>query len=142
MTMKLKLLAAASVAAVLGLVAFSNPSLANRAYAGFHGMRMMGGLATELLRDVDTDQNGKLTQQEIDGAVNGRYARFDGDKNGSLSLEEFTALWAELTRPVTVRAFQMLDPNGDAAVARAEVDERFARAVQRYDRNGDGALSP
>lgn len=132
---------AAGGAALVGAIALSGASLAQRAFGG-PGFGMAGGIAAEILRDVDTDRNGRLTQAEIDGAVGGRYARFDTDKNGALSLEEFTGLFAEFTRPVTVRAFQMLDADGDASLARAEADDRFGRVVQRFDRNDDGALSP
>ena len=140
-----KILIAAGTAAVLGGIAFATASLADRGFEGHHGMRMgfmRGMMAEQLLRDVDTDRDGKLTQQEIDAAVSTRFERFDADKNGRLSLEEFQVLWADLTRPVTVRAFQFLDPDGDAAVTRAELENRFSRVVQRFDRNGDGALSP
>ena len=59
----------------------------------------------------------------------------------SLSLEEFAGLWHETTRPLTVRAFQMLDTDGDAVVTRAEYDRPLAEIVQRLDRDGDGGLS-
>ena len=71
-----------------------------------------------------------------------RFAEFDASKDGKLSLEEFQALWADITRPVAVRAFQFLDPNGDAAVEKQELDERFGKVVSRFDRNDDGMLSP
>ena len=99
----------------------------------------MGG--EQIMREVDTNGDGRITQAEIDAAVNARFARFDADGNGRLSLEEFTALWADLTRPAMVRAFQFMDPNGDGNVTKAEVDEKTSRLVQRFDRNGDGALS-
>ena len=140
-----KMLIAAGAAVVLGGVAYTTVGWADRGFDGHHGMRMgfmRGMMAEQLLRDVDTDRDGKLTQQEIDAAVSTRYERFDADKNGRLSLEEFQVLWADLTRPVTVRAFQFLDPDGDAAVTRAELENRFSRVVQRFDRNSDGALSP
>ena len=56
--------------------------------------------------------------------------------------QEFEALWAEITKPMAVRAFQFLDPNGDAQVTKAELDDRFGQLVSRFDRNGDGVLSP
>ena len=58
-----------------------------------------------------------------------------------MSLEEFAALWHETTRPLTVRAFQTLDTDGDAVVSRAEYDRPLAQLVERLDRDGDGALS-
>lgn len=143
MILKTKLLAAA---AIMGAVVVAGPSFAQPHGGGSGGGRGMGGMgmgmiAEQVMREVDTDRDGKITQAEIDAAVNARFARFDTDQNGRLSLEEFAALWADLTRPAMVRAFQFMDPNGDGSVTKAEVDERFGRLVQRFDRNGDGALS-
>ena len=53
-------------------------------------------------------------------------------RTGSLSLQEFQALWAEITKPIAVRAFQFLDPDGDAAVAKAELDDRFGTVVSPF----------
>ena len=137
MQTRIKLLAAATAVLVVGGLALAAPSLAQRGAMG-----MMGGLGAEqLLREVDTDRDGRMTQAEIDAAVNARFTRFDADGNGRLSLDEFNALWADVTRPAAVRAFQFMDPNGDASVTKAEVEERTGRLVQRFDRNGDGALS-
>ena len=138
-----KIVAASAALLTVGAVALAGTSYAQRA-VGNGAMRMgfaaMG--AEPLLREIDADRDGKITQGEIDAVVNARFARFDADANGRLSLTEFEALWADITRPVAVRAFQFLDPDGDAGLAKAEIDERFGRLVQRFDRNGDGVLSP
>lgn len=105
-------------------------------------MGMMGGMGPEILKAIDTDKDGALSQEEIDAAISSRFAEFDADNNGSLSLQEFQALWAEITKPLSVRAFQFLDPDGDAAVSKAELDDRFGDVVKRFDRNEDGKLSP
>ena len=47
----------------------------------------------------------------------------------------------ETTRPLTVRAFQMLDTDGNAVISRAEYDRPLANIVERLDRNDDGGLS-
>ena len=68
----------------------------------------------------------------FDKARNDRHAAHDADGDGNLSLEEFAELWHETTRPLTVRAFQMLDTDGDAVVTRAEYESpacRHRRAV-------------
>ena len=96
----------------------------------------------EILNSIDADGDGKLTQAEIDKARNDRHATHDADADGNLGLEEFAGLWHETTHPLTVRAFQMLDTDGDAVVTRAEYDRPLAGIVERLDRNGDGALSP
>ena len=97
---------------------------------GMMGRGHFGMLGHEMLQNVDTNNDGALSQEEINAAVNARFAEFDADKNGSLSLPEFEALWADITKPIAVRAFQFLDPDGDAAVAKAELDERFGDGRQ------------
>jgi Ca2+-binding EF-hand superfamily protein len=109
---------------------------------GHMGMMGFGPVAHEMLKTVDTNNDGALSQDEITAAVNSRFSEFDADKNGSLSLPEFEALWAEITKPMAVRTFQFLDPNGDASVSKAELDDRFDKVVSRFDQNGDGVLSP
>jgi hypothetical protein len=133
---------AAGVLAAAGGLFLVTTSFAERGFGGGHGHMGMMGLHQEMLKDVDANSDGGLSQEEIDTAINARFSEFDGDRNGSLSLEEFQALWAEITRPIAVRAFQFLDPDGDAAIAKAEIDDRFGAMVSRFDRNEDGALSP
>lgn len=140
MQTRTKIFAATAAAVVVGGLALAGTSVAQRMQRG--GLGMMGAMGGEqLLREVDTDRDGRMTQAEIDAAVNARFARFDADSNGRMSLDEFGALWADLTKPAAVRAFQFMDPNGDGSVTKAEVDEKTSRLVQRFDRNGDSALS-
>jgi len=143
MKSKTKKLTAIAVAAALG-----GTALAGVTYAGHRGGDMgfldKGQLAIsamEVFQTVDADGDGKLTQAEIDKARNDRHAAHDADGDGNLSLEEFAGLWHETTRPLTVRAFQMLDTDGDAVVTRAEYDRPLADIVRRLDRDGDGGLS-
>lgn len=130
---------AAAIAVAAG-VALTEAAIANPGF-GDHGgpFRMV---MLDMLGTIDTNNDGALSQEEINGAVGSRYAAFDRNKDGQLSLEEFEALWADLTRPIAVRAFQFLDPDGNAAVARPEIDRRFGTLVARFDRNKDGQLSP
>ncbi|MCY4547229.1 MAG: hypothetical protein OXC28_02575, partial [Defluviicoccus sp.] len=108
---------------------------------GFLDKGQLGVSAMEMFAAVDADGDGKLTQAEIDKARNDRHAKHDADGDGNLSLEEFAGLWHETTRPLTVRAFQMLDTDGDAIVTRAEFDRPLAGIVERLDRDRDGGLS-
>ena len=144
MNTKTKTLTAIAVAAALG-----GTALAGISYAGHRGGDGMGFLdrgqlglsAMEVFAAVDADSDGKLTQAEIDKLRNDRHAAHDANGDGNLSLEEFAGLWHETTRPLTVRAFQMLDTDGDAIVTRAEYDRPLAGIVERLDRDGDGGLS-
>jgi Ca2+-binding EF-hand superfamily protein len=140
-----KIALATTALAVAGGLLLVGSSLAAGGFGPMGHARMMGGfgpVAHEMLKSVDTNNDGALSQDEINAAVNARFAEFDADKNGALSLQEFEALWAEITKPMAVRAFQFLDPDGDAAVSKTELDERFGTVVSRFDRNGDGELSP
>jgi EF hand domain-containing protein len=143
MRKSVKIALATSALAVGGGLFLATASFAERGFG--HGpMGMMGpmhGLGMEMIQGVDANKDGSLSQEEVNNAVNARFAEFDADKNGSLSLPEFEALWAEITKPVAVRAFQFLDPDGDAAVAKAELDQRFGTIVSHLDRNDDGVLS-
>lgn len=98
-------------------------------------------MAMDMFQSVDANGDGRLTQAEIDTARNARHAAHDGNGDGNLDLDEFAGVWHETTRPLTVRAFQFLDADGDAVVSRAEYDRPLAAVVERLDRNGDGALS-
>jgi hypothetical protein len=145
MKQSVKIAIATGALAVGGGLFLATASFAERGFGPGGGM--MGGghfgmLGHEMLQNVDTNNDSALSQEEINAAVNSRFTEFDADKNGSLSLAEFEALWADITKPIAVRAFQFLDPDGDAAVAKAELDERFGTVVSHFDRNDDGVLSP
>ena len=114
---------------------------------GFHhhgmgiGMGMMS-VHREMLADIDANKDGALSQDEINASIAARMNEFDANRDNQLSLSEFQALWAEITKPISVRTFQFLDPNGDAEVSKQELDDRFGTIVARFDRNDDGMLSP
>lgn len=145
MKKSVKIALATSALAVGGGLLFATASFAERGFGPGGHMGMMGGfgaMGQEMIGNIDTNKDDALSQEEINAAVNTRFTQFDADKNGSLSLPEFEALWADITKPAAVRAFQFLDPNGDASIAKAELDDRFGELVSRFDRNDDGMLSP
>ena len=145
MKTRTKTLTAIAIAAALGGTALATAGYAGHR-GGHHGMHFLKGgplglSAMEVFNAADADGDGKLIQAEIDKVRNERHAAHDADGDGNLSLEEFAGLWHETTRPLTVRAFQMLDTDGDAVVTRAEYDRPLAGIVERLDRDRDGGLS-
>lgn len=85
------------------------------------GMGMMGGAQSYAMATFDTNKDGTLTPEEMSAGIQAELKTYDTDANGTLSLEEFAVMHAAHTRPMTVRAFQMHDADGDAQVTEAEM---------------------
>ena len=150
MQKKTKLLIGGSVATIVAVAAVIGASHADRyehrKWKGGHrghmiGMGVRSIIGPRMFDGVDLNRDGKVTQAEIDTARKARFQKYDTDKNGDLTLEEFDGLWREMTEILKVRAFQMLDSSGNAKITKGEFDWPFSRLVERFDRDGDGALS-
>lgn len=94
-----------------------------------------------MMEQFDANGDASLTQEEIDAGRQQQLAKYDSDKDGTLNLEEYQVLWMDMNRSRIVDRFQRLDEDGDAIVTSGEFLDPFANAVERHDRNGDGALS-
>ncbi len=92
------------------------------------------------LAQFDTNQDGAVTQAEIDTMRSDRLKQFDKNADGKLNLEEYQALWLDAYRTQMVRAFQGHDIDGDAAVTIQEFNRNFANIVGHADRNGDAKV--
>ena len=73
------------------------------------------------MASFDTNKDGSLSPEEMTSGIKAELKKYDTDANGSLSLEEFAVMHAAHTRPMTVRAFQMHDADGNAQVTEAEM---------------------
>ena len=151
-----KTLIAAGVAVAVGAIAITGVTQASgwkdgRGYGG-HGYAMHGGHGHKggrhgqrrferLLESYDSNEDGKLTQAEIDAVRAERHTRFDSDNDGSLTLQEYEALWLDAMRERMVDRFQSHDDDGDGRVTAEEFGERFSRMVARRDRDGDGEIT-
>ena len=82
---------------------------------------MMGGAQSYAMATFDTNKDGTLSPEEMTAGIQAELKTYDTDANGTLSLEEFAVMHAAHTRPMTVRAFQMHDADGDAQVTEAEM---------------------
>ena len=147
MQRKTKLLAAGAVA-VLAAGALAGIASADmdggwgggmhRMWGEGHGRGMMG---QQMMERYDTDKDGKITQAEIDQNRTAWHGEFDADKNASLSLEEFRALWLKARGEMIVREFQYFDADGSGQVTLEEYQKPLSGLVASRDRNGDGVLS-
>jgi len=94
-----------------------------------------------MFETFDLDGDGAITQAEIDQVRNQRFTRFDADRDASLSLEEYQALWLDAMHERMVDRFQAYDDDGDAAVTGEEFAQPFVHMVDRLDRDGDRAVT-
>jgi len=104
-----------------------------------HGMGHGQG-AHRMMERFDTNEDGKLTQDELDGARKDLLAKHDSNKDGKLDLAEFEKLWLEVKRQRMVRGFQRIDRDGDAVITLEEFMKPFSNLVSRMDTNDDGVL--
>ncbi len=138
MTRKTKILLTAGALA-LGATAFAGVSLAG---GGWHrGPGHHGSAGQSLFDTFDANQDGTLTQAEVDQARQAKLAEFDRDGNGSLSLEEYQALWMDAMRERMVDRFQGHDDDGDGMVTAEEFGNDYSRIISRLDRDGDGEVT-
>lgn len=79
---------------------------------------------------ADKDGDGQLSGEEIETFRTEIFARNDANGDGRLSLEEYDALFREITRPIMVRSFQFLDPDGNGQIT----EEEFLRPTDRLVR--------
>lgn len=119
-----------------------------QAYGGHHGKRHEGGhrrgghgrFIFKMMESFDANDDGKLSQEEIDTARGERFSQFDGDSDQALTLSEYEQLWLEAMRERMVDRFQHLDADGDGRVTAEEFQRPFAKTVRRMDRNEDGVI--
>jgi len=110
-------------------------------YGKRHGMRHGGGRHMfGMLESFDTNDDGKLSQEEIDQTRGERFGKFDADSDQSLTLGEYEQLWLDAMRERMVDRFQDLDADGDGKVTAEEFQQPFAKVVRRMDRNDDGVI--
>ena len=110
---------------------------------GHHGGMMGGNFARMEKRFEmhDLNNDGKVTQSELDQSQADRLKQFDADKSGTLSLSEFENVWLEHMRARMVDRFQALDEDGDAIVTKDEFLSPMSRMISRHDLDGDGSVA-
>ena len=128
----------------LGAAVFAGASLADgwgrHHGGGYHGGRYHGG-GMGFFEQFDANEDGRLTQAEIDQVRQSRLSEFDQNGDGSLSLEEYQALWMDAMRERMVDRFQAHDDDGDGLVTAEEFGQSFERIIVRFDRDGDGEVT-
>jgi len=110
--------------------------------AHFRGRGGRGGhRGAQLFDAFDSNNDGKVTQAEVDATRKGKFDEFDANKDGKLTLAEYEELWLSAMRDRMVDRFQFHDDDGDASVTLDEFQSRSSRMVMRLDENGDGEVT-
>lgn len=110
-------------------------------YGGGHGGGYGGGPGMHgMLLGFDANEDGKLSQEEIDQGRANQLKKFDKNGDGTLNLAEYEALWLDAKRERMVDRFQGHDADGDGKVTAEEFGKRFANMVKYMDSNDDGVL--
>src|SRR5690349_6784612 len=94
-----------------------------------------------LIVAADSDGDGKVTAAELHAERERQVARFDVDRDGRLSPEEYESWWLSTARARLERLFRADDRDHDGSVALEELVARANDLLHRRDRDGDGALS-
>ncbi len=108
---------------------------------GFRGGPRGGFRGGRMFETFDANDDGRITQAEIDAFRKGQFDEHDANKDGKLTLQEYQNLWLAVMRERMVDAFQRHDDDGNAEVTLEEFSERFSRMVRRLDGDGDGAIT-
>lgn len=127
-----------AVAVALGTALAPSVGLAD---SGEHYGKHRGGHGARMLERYDSNEDGALTQAEIDAAREEQRARFDANGDGTLTLEEYQAMWIDARRERMVDGFQALDADGDGVITVEEFERPARNMVARLDRNGDDQLT-
>ncbi len=104
----------------------------------FAGHRDMRKGMIRLFNEHDVNKDGAVTQAEVDDVRKAKVDKYDRDKDGSLSLSEFEALWLEQMRSVMVDGFQRLDDDGSGKITVEEFAAPFSNIIDRHDDDDDG----
>lgn len=105
---------------------------------GWRGQGKKRQMVTKLFHEHDMNQDGAVTQAEVNDVQSQKLAKFDADKNGTLSLQEFEGLWLERMRSRMVDGFQRLDEDGNGTVTSEEFLAPFSKIISRHDLDNDG----
>lgn len=135
---------------IAGIVAASLVAGAGAAVADGMKHGRKGGMGPMMpdFSAVDTNGDGKLTQEEMQAHAKARFDAADTNGDGKLSVDELAAAAQkreeERRAKKAARMLERLDANNDGALSFDEMPGQQSRADRmfaRMDADGDGAIS-
>ena len=120
------------------------PTLAQAKSDGEHPKR--SGLADpeKIFEQLDTDQNGGISEKEAKGPMAKRFNRLDADSSGEITKEELTVVGDKMRQQKKKKSgkkFEEIDSNGNGSISKNEADPRMLKNFEKLDENGDGTLA-
>jgi Ca2+-binding EF-hand superfamily protein len=125
----------------LAFVALSS-ALAGAAYAR-EGGRHGGGRAGMMppIESLDADKNGDVTLEEFTKVANERFAKADTDKDGKLTVAEVAAEIEKMrAEQMAKRMISRFDANDDGVLTAEEAANGQKKMFAMLDKNDDGKI--
>jgi len=95
--------------------------------------------------EIDTNGDGKITQDEMQARAAARFGEVDNDRDGAISRDEMMARAMARVETRVDRMMDRMDADDDGKVSQAEMQQirgkRMGRMIEWMDADGDGALS-
>ncbi len=94
-------------------------------------------------QELDADNDGQVTQAEIQAHRNARYSAADTDGDGQLSVEEMQAAAQVKANERVTKMFTEYDANQDGFLSQDELPKprKGAKMFERIDADGNGSIS-
>ena len=116
---------------------FLIPALAALALTGATALEAREGhgpMRDMSFADIDGDGDGQITRDEMQAMARSRFATADADGDGKLTAAEIEAHAAKRAAERAARMVERFDTDGDGAVSFDEMPHREARAGRGFDR--------
>ncbi|MCB4456463.1 EF-hand domain-containing protein [Leisingera sp. McT4-56] len=93
--------------------------------------------------EIDTDGSGEVTKAEIQAMKDAHFAKADANGDGKLTLEEMQARARQHADERAANMLERFDKDGDGALSKDEMPQprRAGRMFDRMDADGSGGIS-